>query len=109
MDTYQGQPRPSWSCLPRTHCGQREAFFREYRIQIVTGSRYLGGFVGSKAAQDHWLGEKVEDWRDSVDTLADVALWHPQTAYVGLQKSLQKECSFVQYVTPGIGMDFQAV
>ena len=39
---------------------QAEAFFREYRFQIVTGSRYLGGFVRSKAAQDRWMGEKLE-------------------------------------------------
>ena len=38
---------------------QAEAFFRGYGLQIMTGSRYLGGFVGSKAVQDCWLGEKV--------------------------------------------------
>ena len=30
--------------------------FWGYRLQIVTGSRYLGQFVGSKAVQDCWLG-----------------------------------------------------
>ena len=33
-----------------------EAFFRDYGLQIVTGIRYIGGFVWSKAAQDLWLG-----------------------------------------------------
>ena len=33
-----------------------EAFFQGYRIHIMTGSRYLRGFVGTKAAQDFWLG-----------------------------------------------------
>ena len=37
-----------------------EAFFRGYGLKIVTGSRYLRNFVGSKAAQDQWLGDKVE-------------------------------------------------
>ena len=36
-----------------------EAFFRGYGLQIMTGRRYLRGLVGSKAAQDSWLGEKV--------------------------------------------------
>ena len=36
-----------------------EAFSWGYGIHTVTGSRYLGGFLGSKAAQDHWLREKV--------------------------------------------------
>ena len=37
-----------------------EAFFRGYGLQIVTGRRYLGGFIGIKAAQDRWMGEKVD-------------------------------------------------
>ena len=31
---------------------QAEDFFRGYVLSIVTGSRYLGGFMGSKSAQD---------------------------------------------------------
>ena len=62
----------------------------------MTGSRYLGGFVGSKEVQDRWLREKLEGWRDSVATLAGVERRHPQTAYEGLQKSPQQEWSFVQ-------------
>ena len=76
---------------------------------IVTGRHYLWGFVGSKAAQDHWLGEKVEGWWDSVATLAGVACRHPQTAYAGLQKCLQQEWYLLQRVTLDIGMAFQVV
>ena len=36
-----------------------EAFFWGYILQTVTGSCYLGGFVGTNEAQDQWLGEKV--------------------------------------------------
>ena len=34
---------------------------------------------------------------------------HSQTSYVVLQNSFQQEWAFVQRVTPGIGMVFQAV
>ena len=37
-----------------------DSFFLGCRLQIVTGGRYIGVFVGSKAAQDFWLGDKVE-------------------------------------------------
>ena len=43
---------------------------------------------------------------DSVHTLARVARKHPQSAYAGLQKSLQQEWAFVPRVTPGIGEAF---
>ena len=65
-----------------------EAFFSRYGLQIVTERRYLEGFLGSKAARDQFFGEKVYGWRDSVATLAGLARRHPQTTYVGLQKSL---------------------
>ena len=41
---------------------QENAFFRGYGLKVVTGSRYLGIFVGTEAAQDQWLDEKVERW-----------------------------------------------
>ena len=39
-----------------------EAFFQCYGLQIMTGSRYLGEFVGLKAAQNCWMGVTVEGW-----------------------------------------------
>ncbi len=41
--------------------------------------------------------------------IAKVAPNFPQTAYSGLQKSLQQEWQFVQRVTKGIGHEFQDV
>ena len=78
-------------------------------IQVVTGSRYLGGFVGERAVEVIWIQEKVEGWEESVRTLAGVARKNLQSAYVGLQKSLQQEWAFMQQVTPGIGDAFGPV
>ena len=75
----------------------------------MTGSRYLGVFVGSKTAKDIWQGENVKGCQDLVATLAGVARCHPQNAYVGLQNSFQQEWAFVQRITLDIGMDFQVV
>ena len=78
-------------------------------LQIVTGSSYLGGFVGSKEAHDPWLGVKMEGWQDSVATLDKLSRRHPQTAYTGLHNSVHQEWAFAQCVTVVIGMAFQAV
>ena len=71
-------------------------------LLVMTGSRYLGAFIKNGAAEKRWLAGKVEGWAESVGNLGGVACKHLQSAYSRLQKSLQQEWSFVQWVTPGI-------
>ena len=75
----------------------------------MTGHCYLGGFLGKGAAQQAWVDDKVEGWAESVCTLSGLAWRRPQTAYAGLQKSLQQEWQFLQRVTPGQGTAFPKV
>ena len=65
--------------------------------------------MGERGTERQWVQTKVEGWAESVKTLAGVACKHPQSAYAGLQKSLQQEWAFVQQVTPGIGDQFGPV
>ena len=44
-----------------------------------------------------------------VKTLVWVSRKHPQSAYAGLQKSLQQEWAFVHWVTPKVGDAFGPV
>ena len=55
------------------------------------------------------MAENIKGWTESVEILAGVSRKHPQSAYAGLQKSLQQEWAFVQRVTPGIGDAFRPV
>ena len=66
-----------------------EEFFRGMGLRVVTGSRYLEGFIGDGAAENSWLAGKVEGWAESVGTLAGVSRKHLQSAYARLKKSLQ--------------------
>ena len=84
-------------------------YFRRMGIKVVTGRRYLGGFIGKQETEARRIQEKVEGWAESVRTMAGVARKHPQSAYAGLQKSLQQEWEFMQRVTPGIGDAFGPV
>ena len=86
-----------------------EEHFRGLGIRVVTGHRYLGGFLGDMAAEREWVEKKVQGWKESVRILEGVALKHPKSAYAGLQKSLQQEWVFVQRVTPGVGAAFGPV
>ena len=70
-------------------------------MKIITGSRYIGSFIGNRAEKDSLMMDKVQGC-----TEAKVTSKHLKSAYAGLQKSLQQEWVFVQRVTPGIGDAF---
>ena len=55
---------------------QAEAFFWGYRLQIVVGGRYLGGFIGTNSEQVWWLGNNIVGWQDLVATLDWVEFRH---------------------------------
>jgi hypothetical protein len=104
-------PEPSKSILVvQEHNREKaKAEFRDYGFKIVTGTHYLGGFIGEAAAQKTWLEAKTKDWAEAVSELAMVAERYPQAAYAGLQKSLQQEWQFLQRVTHGLGDEFSAI
>ena len=84
LRSYLPKPTKSILAMSPRNVPRAESFFRGYGLQIVMGRRYLRGFMGSEAAQNLWLGEKVGGWRDSVATLAEVARQNWHTAYAGL-------------------------
>ena len=86
-----------------------EIAFKDLGFTIVTGSRYLGGFIGEASDQLSWIKEKTKNWVAAIKELAMVAERYPQAAYAGLQKSLQQEWQFLQRVTSGLGDEFQDI
>ena len=78
-------------------------------MQLVPGSRYLGGSISDQESEKAWLSEKVEVWKDLVDVLLEVALRHPQTAYAVMKKSLNQVWDLVQRITLHIGEAFHKV
>ena len=76
---------------------------------MVTGHRYLGGYIRDKETERSWLKENIKGWTEFVTILSRVAHKHPQSAYAGLKKALQQEWAFVQRVTPVVGDSFGPV
>jgi hypothetical protein len=68
-----------------------EIAFKDLGFNITIGTRYLGGFVGSDKDQSDWVNSKTSDWSTAIGDLSQVAARFPQSAYCGLQKSLQQE------------------
>ena len=106
---YFPEPTKSILIVAPGNIARAEEHFRGLGIRVVTGHRYLGGFIGDTEAEREWLREKVQGWAESMNVLAGVAHKHLQSAYSGLQKSLQQEWDFVQRVTPGVGEEFGPV
>ena len=106
---YYPEPTKIILAVAPGNVAQAEEHFRGIGIRVVTGHRYLGGVMGDVSGERESLGKKIQGWKELVAILAGVALKHPQSAYAGMQKSLQQECDFVQRVTPGVGAAFGLV
>ena len=61
-----------------------EELFTGMLLKVVTGIRYLGGFIMEGEAEKMWLAGKVAVCVDFVETLAGFSSKHPQSAYAGL-------------------------
>jgi hypothetical protein len=104
-------PEPSKSLLisrPEEQAQARQSL-SEFDFTFVDGHRYVGGFIGTRAARDAWLESQLDTWLHGVAKLSQVALRFPQTAYAGLAKSLQSEWQYLQRVLPNAGPAFAPV
>uniref|UniRef100_A0A0G4HNE4 Uncharacterized protein n=1 Tax=Chromera velia CCMP2878 TaxID=1169474 RepID=A0A0G4HNE4_9ALVE len=72
-------------------------------LQIVEGTRLLGGYVGTDAHRKKWVQEKVKEWARNVERVATAAEFAPHEAYIACSKSLQHEWKCVARVVPGAG------
>lgn len=81
----------------------------KFHFQKLTGHRYVGGFVGSEAAEAAWIDPQIDVCVDGIKALSKVAHRYPQTAFAGLSHYLQGEWQYLQRVTPNIDKAFAPV
>ncbi|KAL3764483.1 LOW QUALITY PROTEIN: hypothetical protein ACHAWU_009969 [Discostella pseudostelligera] len=86
---------------------RREFEMLGLNINFSWGERYLGGYIGSGATKDKWIGDMVAKWVAAVETLAKVAVKYPQTAYAGFTFCLQNEWQYLQHVVADTGPFFE--
>ena len=99
-DAYGYFPQPDKSIMitPTANQASASVVFQPEGFSILSGHRYLGGFIGEADAFLPWIKAKVERWAQSISQLSNACLRFPQSAYCGLQKSLRHEWQFVQRV-----------
>ena len=74
---------------------------------LVTGHRFLGGFLGSHSERDEYVMSKVHKWVGHGNALAGAAVTQPQLAYAALSRSLQHKWNFLMCVVLQCGQLFQ--
>ena len=72
-------------------------------MNFVSGSRYLGAYLGPQDQLEAWVKPQVEAWAHGVRVLDKIARQHPHLAYSGLGILLQFEWNYLQRTVPGIG------
>ena len=80
-----------------------KTFFYGIVLKVVTGFRYLGGYIEDTEVWEIWLGYKMIDWEVVMKMLEGLELRHIHRAYTGMQNSLQQVWDFVQLIYPRVG------
>jgi len=76
-----------------------QAFFSNLgAVNVCTGHQYFGGFIGEPNKLDSWFLPKIDHWLLGIHQLAQAAKQYPQAVYAALQKSLQMEWQYLQYM-----------
>ena len=101
-------PEPAKSLFISDTPGQEAAAKKEFlaeglTLNFVSGSRYLGAYLGLQAELEAWVKPQVEAWAHGVKVLAKIARRNQHLACVGLLMSLQLEWQYLQRNVPGVG------
>ena len=91
------------SDTPGQEAGAKREFAAEgLNLNFVSGSRYLGAYLGLQAKLEAWVKPKVEAWAHRVKVLVQISRRNPQLAYAVLGMSLQLEWQYLQRTVPGV-------
>jgi len=98
--TYGYFPKATKSDLvvSSPHQSAAQAFFSTLGLMVCSGHRYLGGFIGESHKLDFWLLPKIDHWLLGIHQLTQAAQQYPHAAYAALQRSLQMEWQYLQWV-----------
>ena len=94
------KPSKSYLIVHPPDMSQAQEIFGDSGVQIVSGHRFLGGYVGDPVGSMEFVQSKVETWVHCIECLAQAADSHPQAAHAALSHSLQFEWFYLSRVVP---------
>jgi len=103
---YFPEPEKSYLVVHPSQVEKAKQMFMDFQVNVVTGHRLLGGFIGSVDEMQKWIYKKVTDWATSIDCLSKAAVYEPYLVNVSLTRSLQNEWNYVQRVISDVDNPF---
>ena len=101
-------PEPAKSLFISDTPGQEEAAKREFALEgltlnFVSGSWYVGAYLGPQEKLEAWVKPQVKAWTHRVRVIGKIDQRNTHLAYAGLGMSLQLEWQYLQRNVPGVG------
>ena len=108
---YYPQPAKSILVVPEKCLARAKAWVagQKASFTVVTGHRYLGGWIGNPVSRDTFIANKAENWVQPVERLTLFAERHPQAASTLFSRCLRGEWTYLQRICTGIGHHFEGL
>ena len=103
---YHPEPKKTFLVTDAEDKEKAIEWFSELGVKVVTGQRFLGGYVGDRENMEEYVQQQVQKWVHHVEKLTNAAESQPQAAYAALTKSLQFEWTSLQCVIPDCATAF---
>ena len=92
------KPSKSVLIIDRKFKVEAERMFSDVGIKVVSGLRFLGGYIGEDDECELYVKQKIEKWVHCEASLSKAAESQPQATFAVLVKSIQCEWRFLQRV-----------
>ena len=106
---YFPEPVKSIHVVKPAMIERSKAHFNHIVLEVTTGTRYLGGFVGTTADESSHIRKKVSKWSTGITRLSVVAHSSSQAAFYFFQQLYQHEWKYLQHVVSNVAKHFALI
>ena len=100
---YYAKPSKSWLIVKEQYRENADQIFTGAGIQITSsGKRHLGAVIGDETFKDEYVYEKIGEWMNEIEVLAEIALIEPHAAYAAYVHGFQDKFTFIMRTIPEI-------
>ena len=105
---YFPKAAKTWLIVKEDKLEEAKHMFKDTGVKITSdGMRHLGAAIGSKDFKDSYVLQKIQEWIDSVERLAKIAVTEPQTAFSAFIERLQSRWVFMVRTIPDLAKAMQ--